>query len=92
MENIPCKHFVTERQSVPYGMGSATMEWPDCAHPTIEDVSEECSESCPGYEPCEVCVCEKHGEYLARDGCGGCICDNWNETQDLREEHPEDFR
>lgn len=91
MYNIPCKYAVTERQSVPYGMGSATMEWADCAHPNLED-SEECSEKCLGYEPCEVKICEKHGEYLAHNGCDGCLYDDYEEMKELQKKHPEYFK
>ena len=96
MENIPCKwkeHW-TENQS-PLGSGlNWPMEFSDCGHAgfvedanrreKLEDYWQEndCSPDCPGYEPMEVAVCGKHGEFLKASGCDGCMYDSYKECEE----------
>jgi hypothetical protein len=87
MNKIPCKyleHWV-ENQS-PLGSGEYwPMDMEDCTHPPFGDEQKEiefegwgkCDETCPGYEPMEVAICPKHGEYIKNYGCEGCEADDW---------------
>lgn len=89
-ESIPCKHYTEESQSHPYGMGSATETWWECAaideFPEDYDVDDlECSIKCPLYSPVEVKICPKHGEYF--DYCGGCEYDQYVKEQKLADEY-----
>ena len=100
MENIPCKFLAhwTENQS-PLGSG---LNWPmhfsDCGHPELDSTSKqeefeayaennECSPECPGYEPLEVSVCDKHGEFLKASGCDGCMYDSYLECKKSGDEY-----
>ena len=85
MDNIPCKHFRSwyENQA-PLGSGRYWPEYfEECCHPEFDDPVKEkafryyadncrCGKDCPGYEPVEIAVCPKHGEYIKRDGCEEC--------------------
>jgi len=54
-----------------------------CTHPGFDDRQKQiefegwgrCDETCPGYEPEELGVCPKHGRFIKRYGCGGCMID-----------------
>jgi len=83
MDKVPCKYWEhwVENQS-PLGSGEYwPMDMEDCSHPGFEDISKEielerygkCDENCPGYEPMEVAVCEKHGEFVKEWGCDRCM-------------------
>lgn len=97
MENIPCKYLEhwSENQS-PLGSGrNWPMEFTDCAHPGFpnDSAKEEklgdgiCDETCLGYEPVEIAVCEKHGEFIRDDGCANCMHDSYLECKKSGEEY-----
>jgi len=77
---IPCRHLASwDENQAPLG---SRMYWPEhfeeCQHPTIydmvpEDEDPQCSSQCPGYEPMEIEVCPKHGEFLVEEGCYKCM-------------------
>ena len=89
-EDLPCAHHTQESQSHPYGMGSATETWWECAasdnFPEDYEFDElKCNSSCPCYAPVEVRICEKHGEYI--DSCAGCEYDQYEEEKKLAEDY-----
>lgn len=91
MENIPCKWLEHWRENQsPLGSGEYwPMDMTDCNHPLLEDEAQEiqlenygkCDKGCPGYEPMEVALCEKHGEYVKKWGCDGCMADDFMEIE-----------
>jgi len=77
MENIPCRWLDcwTENQS-PLGSGEYwPMRMSECGNPN-ENYGDECSPNCSGYEPMEVAICDKHGEFIKESGCDGCMAED----------------
>jgi len=89
----PCKHLEHWRENQsPLGSGEYwPMDMEGCSHPGFGDTPKEvelenygkCDEGCPGYEPMEVAICPKHGEYIREYGCGACMVEatGINETR-----------
>lgn len=97
MENIPCRWADTWSENLaPHGSGESWMQtFTDCAHPAFPKEDDqvkfedygECNGGCPGYEPMEVAVCEKHGEFLMASGCDGCMYDSYKECEEAGREY-----
>ena len=85
MDNIPCKWLEHWRENQsPLGSGECwPMDMTGCGHPPFTDETKEielehygqCNEGCPGYEPMEVGICEKHGEFIKDWGCEDCMAE-----------------
>jgi len=83
MVKIRCRHLEHWRENQsPLGSGEYwPMDMEDCSHPGFDDEQKQialegwdhCDETCPGYEPEELGVCPKHGNFIKRDGCEECM-------------------
>lgn len=54
----------------------------------IED-DDGIDKPCPAFEPVEIGHCDKHGDFLAREGCPGCLADELNEEREIAKRYHE---